>query len=275
MSNPTELTRADAHLLNESEDSHWIGPAETREDLIGAFQLVYANYLRCGYGCENETGMRVSPFNLLEDAVTFVSRRESHVVATVSIFPDGPFGLPADDVFADETNELREAGRRIAEVGMLADRRTSQLGRLGDLFGLFKLVHDYARLVLRATDLCITVNPHHVIFHERYLLFSQVGAVRPYHAVNGHPAAFLRVNLEAIKPERMRTAELRELFFGKRTPWPAPADRYRLTRDDIRFFLPSCPADGEGGGAVVKRYLEDIVGCDTKSPAGTSPDFGG
>jgi hypothetical protein len=132
---------------------------------------------------------------------------------------------------------LRDAGRRLVEVTMLADRRLSFRRSLAMVLALMKLVFDYATLSLKATDLCITVNPHHDKFYHEYLLFSPLGGLRAYPSVSGNPAIARRLDLERVEEECQGRPVLLRRFYEDRTPLSLFEQRYRMTAADLRYFF--------------------------------------
>jgi len=74
-------------------------------------------------------------------------------------------------------------------------------GRL--LVSLFNHAYLVARCIGGATDFVITVNPRHMRFYERTLLFAEAGPERDYGKVGGAPAVLLRLDLD-IPEERVR-----------------------------------------------------------------------
>jgi hypothetical protein len=91
---------------------------------------------------------------------------------------------------------------------------------------------------LKATDLCITINPHHDKFYDEYLLFSPLGGLRAYPSVSGNPTIARRHDLERVEEEfrRRRPALLRH-FFENRTPLSLFEHRYHMTAADLCFFF--------------------------------------
>ncbi|NIM71012.1 MAG: hypothetical protein GTO48_11300, partial [Xanthomonadales bacterium] len=75
------------------------------------------------------------------------------------------------EIYHEEVQPLRRRGRRLTEATMLADRRRQIRRALPMLMQLMKRVFDQATLMLHADDLCITINPRHETYYERYLLF--------------------------------------------------------------------------------------------------------
>jgi hypothetical protein len=215
-----------------------IRPAIDRAELESAYELVYQNYHPRHYIPPHPSCLRLTIFNAFPSTITFVGVVRGEVIATVSLIADTPIGLPMDEIYHDEVQALRDAGRRLVEVTMLADRRLSDQRSLAMVLALMKLVFDCATLSLKATDLCITVNPHHNKFYDEYLLFSPLGGLRAYPSVSGNPAIARRHDLERVEEEfrRRRSALLRH-FFENRTPLSLFEQRYHMTAADLRFFF--------------------------------------
>jgi len=215
----------------------YVAPAACRHELEQAFRLVYASYLQRGYIEPNPAEVRLSLFNAFPTTVTFVSVLEGTVIATVSLVPDTPVGLPMDEVYHEEVQALRDEGRRLAEVTMLADRRRKLRRTLPMLLFMMKRVFDYATLVLRANDLCITVNPRHEAYYERYLLFRSLGALRTYPSVRDNPALAKRLDLDHVREMCEGNQQLIEQFFTDRTPLEILKRGYKMQPDDLGYFF--------------------------------------
>jgi N-acyl amino acid synthase FeeM len=240
----------------------YLGPVQNCEDFAAAFTLLYRNYVQAGYCDENPTGMHIPPFALHPDTVVFVARNPScqSITSTLSIMPDSPLGLPADSAFEDAMNALRAEGRRIVEVGMLADRRSGDrpsaerrsfgMSRLGYLLDFFKYVNDYARVVAEADELCVTVHPHHVLFYRRYMGFKVMAETRPCGAVKDNPAVLLRLDMQRFSPDKVRAGRLRELLLGAETPLKYLTAQYAPTPKELGRLLRSCPQSEEPAETV-------------------------
>lgn len=225
-------------------DSAWqaaqdvaVRPALSLAELEQAYSLVYRKYLESGYCAPHPAGMRVSKYNILPESLCVVGVLRGEVVATVTLVPDSPLGLPMESIYAREIACLRAAGRRPAEVSMLADRRRFGPRALPMLLRLLKVLFDYTRNVVKCTDLCITVHPHHEQFYARYLLFEQMGEVRKYPVVQDNPAVPERLNLEGIEQRCQGHPRLLKVFFDSTTPPERFANRYTFTCDDIRLLF--------------------------------------
>ncbi len=219
-----------------SEAVH-VRPAASRVELQQAYHLVYVSYLQRGYIDHNPSEMRFTPYNLLPRSATFVSMLADRVIATVSVVPDSPCGLPMDQIYRPELDRLRRKGRKLAEVTMLADRRREMSRTLPMLLLLMKYVFDYASLLLEANDLCITINPRHESYYRRGLLFQDLGPLRRYPSVRENPALAKRLDLDHVREQCEGNEELLAQFFRDRVPLEELRSSYVPTSDDIRYFL--------------------------------------
>lgn len=214
-----------------------VRPAASRDELEEAFRLVHASYLQRGYIRADSSEVRLSLFNAFPTTVTLVSVLDGHVIATITLVPDTPAGLPMDEIYHEEVQALRNADRRVAEVTMLADRRRRLRRALPMLLQMMKIVFDYATLVLRASDLCITINPRHERYYERALLFEPLGGLKRYPSVRNNPALAKRLNLETARRRCEGKPDLVERFFTDRTPLERLTDGYHMTCDDLEYFF--------------------------------------
>jgi hypothetical protein len=214
-----------------------VRPAQSREEFEQAFRLVYQSYLDRGYIEESPQQIRLSVFNAFPTSVTLVSVVRETVVATVSLVKDTPVGLPMDEIYHNEVQQLRNAGRRLIEVTMLADRRRELHRALTMVLELMKRVFDYAALVANANDLCITINPRHETYYESFLLFEPLGGLKAYPSVRNNPALAKRLDLDHVREKCDGNQELIERFFTDRTPLNVLEGGYRMTADDLHYFF--------------------------------------
>ena len=244
-----------ANRITELHDGIEVRPASSPEELEAAYGLVYRSYLRRSYMEPNPNRIRFTVFNAFPRAATFVGVLRDQVIATVSLVPDTPAGLPMDEVYHDELQNLRDRGRRVAEVTMLADRRMEIQHTLPMLLSLMKLLFDYAALFIKSTDLCITINPRHDKFYRRYLLFTQLGGLRPHPGVRDNPAVARRLDLECVRQRCEGNSLLLRLFYRDRTPLPLFEERYRMTQQDLRRFLVELSSALRQASAGAIEYL--------------------
>ena len=176
--------------------------AHSIEEYQQAFELVYQEYVRAGYIQKpRPSRMFVSPQILLPGSCVLIITHHFKVVSTLSIVKDSEMGLPMDSVYSSELNYLRRDGRSLFEACGLA---TSEKYRWKNLF-MFAFRECFWHAVRSgATDICIMVNPKHVAFYKKILLFEDLGPEK-FYARLGVPAVALRIPLETAE-ERLRQA---------------------------------------------------------------------
>jgi hypothetical protein len=206
------------------------------ESRMKAYGLVYRLYLEKEYAQPHPSKMWLSIFDALPETVTLLVERHEATdyrlqttgttavacdgpslssdlqpvagslkptpVGALTVVFDSPMGLPADELYRPELDVLRVSGRRLAEIVSLGVAEEAGAGPQ-ILVKLFNFVYLLSKKVRGATDFMITVNPRHVRFYEKTLLFSAAGPEREYDKVGGAPALLLRLDLD-VPEERVR-----------------------------------------------------------------------
>lgn len=126
------------------------------------------------------------PDEQLPTRITLVASEHDATIGTITIGFDSPTGLNVDDLFAQETDRRRDAGRKLCEFTKLAMDSVVRSRRV--LASLFHVAYIYAHRMMGFDDLMIEVNPRHVRYYERMLGFKAVGK----------PRLNLRVNAPAV-----------------------------------------------------------------------------
>jgi hypothetical protein len=209
---------------------------------IKAYELVYDVYKEQGYAKPSRSGRWVGVHHAHPETVTVIVERRGEMVGTLSIVPDSPLGLPADELYGDRLSEMRQSGRRLSEIISLA---VSETGKSSQLVVLHLCMFAYlaAREVQRATDMVITVNPHHRRYYERRMHFVPAGPERTYDKVEGAPAVLLSCDLD--NHLRIEGKDRERTIYRK---WPSQEEWDRLawrieevhapmTVDETEFFL--------------------------------------
>jgi len=166
------------------------GLARTRQDLTSAFQLVFHSYFEAGLVGEKLSGLRLTPHHLLPTSEVMVAKSEGVVTSTLSMFGDGYLGLPMESMYPVEVKGLRDQGLRLAEIGCLADRRSSEIRFIETFAHLGRLVAQVA--VSRDIDGILAVtHPKHARLYKRVMGFRQIGELSECPYANGNPAVAL------------------------------------------------------------------------------------
>jgi hypothetical protein len=97
-----------------------IRPVETIEEAKFVQKLLYKEYRAKSLCEECSSQSYLNLFSLFPSATTLISRRKKKIMGTVMYVEDGFHKLPADILYSEELNEMRESGCRLLEVGSLA-----------------------------------------------------------------------------------------------------------------------------------------------------------
>lgn len=172
------------------------GVAQTIEDVVAAWKLVFTSYRGRGLIDHNEQQIHFVPQAGQPETTVIYGMRNQQVVCTLTVVQDGPMGLPLDAAYEMELAMIRRDGRPLVEVGLLADRR-------GDAMCAFSAVRDLMRLGVysayyRGADVVIGVHPHHCGFYRRYWGLEVIGPVKTYATVKDHPVVLMRLRTHDI-----------------------------------------------------------------------------
>jgi hypothetical protein len=171
-------------------------------------------------------------------------RLRGQVVSTLTAMHDTPAGLPLDSVYPRELDGLRGEGRRLMEVGLLADRRASLARFIAALQHLMRFPYYFGKHA--QADILCGVHPHHAGFYQKQLGFEALGEVKAYASVNDHLVVLLRMNpLEVLA--RGAVPRMNAAFEARPLPGHAFEDRYRFTRKGLQ-------------GTSLDRYLRAVHG---------------
>jgi hypothetical protein len=150
------------------------------------------------------------------------------------MFPDTPLGLPADAPYGRSLQEFRSAGQRLAEIGMLADRRTSLSRSMPGVMRIMPLILQSAREA-EIDQLVITCHPRHEKFYRKLLGFEHLEGPRAHPSVLDAPSVLAGLDLKAATLSQVRHKRLRALFAELETP--AETGRpYEMSADDTAWF---------------------------------------
>jgi hypothetical protein len=240
---------ADEMGLPKDEDggeSFRIRVASDREMRRRAYALAYRVYRGRGYA-QNPRGLIVSDYDADPQTLTLLAEDEhGRDTATVSLVFDGSGGLPSDEIFGDEIAQLRSGGSWQTEITRLAISEEHQHSKIL-LLRLINFLFIFARRVKGADGCIIEVNPRHVAFYRRQLLFRQLSGERTCPRVCGAPAVLLHVPYAQVEEdvEFNRTSKTRSrTLYARFYPWPEEdaathflSENHRpMSPDDAHYF---------------------------------------
>jgi len=240
-----------------------------------AWRLVHEVYCDKGYQANRSAGIRLLLQDALPEAMTLVAESQPQgalPLATLTLIPDSPLGLPMDGLYGRELDALRAAGRRPVEIAKLVACVEERTG-MELLLHLFRLAYLAARRLNDCTDFVITVSPRHEKYYRRLLLFSPIGETRSYDAVNGALAVPLRLDLlsaEARYREKFGrlsgAGNLHAFFVNDQEPaileW-LRASRRAMSEADLRHFMVERSDLLERASSADRMYLQGrYLACD-------------
>ncbi|MCK5080179.1 MAG: hypothetical protein KAR09_09550, partial [Bacteroidales bacterium] len=151
--------------------------ATSRDQYAEAFHLAHQRYLEAGIISPQPHGFWLTPYHVLEDTRVVIAYLNSHASCTASIVFDSSYGLPSDDIYSPELENLRREGRKLAEFCSLS--ALPALPAMNTLFSVYRFLFRYA-VSCGCTDIIISIRPQHADFYTRILLFEEYGSLRSY-----------------------------------------------------------------------------------------------
>ena len=204
--------------------------ANELDDVVAAWHLVYQRYLIAGLIDPNEQEIHATLHAIQEQSLVVVGSINGAVASTLTIMPDGQRGLPLDSVYRPEIDDLRAQGRKLLEVGLLADRREEIKRYMNSLMCMFMYPWFFARYT--TSDIVCGVHPHHAEFYEKALGCVQYGPDRTYPRVKDHPVTLLRLDIEAsLNSDRLPRAT--KIFIENPLPESAFDHHFNLTDPSV------------------------------------------
>lgn len=244
-----------------------------------AYALAYEVYRESGYAKDLHEGRLVTPHDADPETLTLLAEdAQGRAAGTMTLYFDGPRGLPCDAIFRGELDALRAQQRRPVEVGRLAiapEHRQAQLL----LRRMINLIFVYTKRVKDFTDFVIEVNPRHAPFYRRFLKFEQLGEERPCPRVEGAPAVLLRADLDVyagvvaareagtLSPDLARTLYAKFLPLAEEPRAAAFLARQQraMTRAEARAFGLGACMEPAAQAAAVAREARNSAAMQTSS----------
>jgi len=177
-----------------SQNGVTVEVAKSLADVLDAWRLVYRTYLSVGLIEPNSWGLHLVPQAVSSQTIVVLRRYRAVLLSTISAYADSSRGLPLDCVYREELNALRARGRKLVEVGMLADAPGTRPRSLPEMADIMRFPF-YFTMLSGWDDLVIGVHPRHVPFYERLFGFVQAGPQRSYPLVNDHDVVLLRLDV--------------------------------------------------------------------------------
>lgn len=149
--------------------------------------------------------------------LTLVATDHHAVVGTLTIGFDSERGLLVDELFAEEVNALRNAGREVCEFTKLAVDGLVRSQRA--LAAMFHVAFIHAHRIRGCDNLLVEVNPRHVRYYEAKLGFEVFGPEKHNDRVNA-PAVLMSLDLWHAQAQISKFGGRPELVATERSLYP-------------------------------------------------------
>ncbi|QDU70319.1 N-acyl amino acid synthase FeeM domain-containing protein [Mucisphaera calidilacus] len=157
------------------------------------WSLVYRSYIKAGLIEPNAERVHTVPQTISPGTLVAYGRIHDVIVSTMTVYLDGPLGLPLDMVYKDELDQLRGEGRKLVELGLFADRRQHLYRSIDAILELMRYCTHYS-VNEGHLDAVVGVNPRHVPFYVKLLGFEAIGETKTYETVNDFPVVLLHLD---------------------------------------------------------------------------------
>lgn len=169
--------------------------ANTIEEREAVFRLGYKMYLQKGYIKENSNKWMIQNYDFNEETtILIIQDKQKNIVGTVTLVFDGTTYLPAEKIYRDELNILRNKKEKIVEISRLVvDSKFKNSKEI--LLLLFNYLYIYSYHVKKYTCLAIEVNPRHIAYYQTLLDFIPIGKQKACPIVQNAPAILMYIPL--------------------------------------------------------------------------------
>jgi hypothetical protein len=174
--------------------------ASSLGDVLDAWCVVYKQYLAASLIAPNEFSVFTFPEYISNNTAVIVGRKMNHTVCTVSAVLDSEAGLPLDNYYKDSLDELRSSGKKLIEIGLLADMRQSN-----NINHIIELMAAIARFGVHADhhDYVIGVHPRRVNFYSSMFGFQKFGEIKNYSKLKTAPVILLHANGKELETSKL------------------------------------------------------------------------
>lgn len=233
--------------------------------VVMAWRLVYEVYQAAGLINPNPWRIHMSEPACQPGVAVMVGESAGAVHSTISAIPDGPRGLPLDDVYGWELDTLRVRGCELMELGLFADRNERARTAGTTILELLRLAFFYG-IAHGATDIVIGVHPRRARIYAKAFGFEQAGPPTVHPHVREHAVVLLRASIAPVVAnahlyrgiQSFLAAPLPMTTYHNRADMEAVRQRYPEV--DAYLRAQSAQQRGESSAAATARSSSDASG---------------
>ncbi len=197
----------DEHRIDEQKFNIRMINSEGRRE--AASVLIKKMYSWRGYSVDHSLDNDPNKITLLADTA-------GKTVGTMTLCFDTEIGLPADENYKDNLDELRAKGCKLCEPSRLAIDKNMPKRVFASMIHISYI---YAHNIHDFTDYVIEVNPRHAAFYKKMLGFKDLGQERTCTRVNA-PAVLLRLELQHMTEQIKKFGGLMEQHGKEKSFYP-------------------------------------------------------
>lgn len=194
--------------------------ANNLEEREGVFRLAYQVYLSKGYIKENANQMLIQYYDANPDTVILIVQdQNSKIVGSLTLVFNGSSRLPAEKIYGNEINDLRQKGEKLVEISRLVidDQYRNSKEVLLMLMNYLAIFSYHAK---NYSSLIIQVNPRHKTYYKALLNFDEIGIEKACPSVQNAPAVLLHLPLSRYQSEVIRCTNPANLNKRERSLYP-------------------------------------------------------
>ncbi len=216
--------RSKAAIHTTPLDHYRIRIAREVSEYEDAFHLLHIAYVYQGIEDVRCDKMRITPQHVLPEATVFVAYENDQCVGTMTVTLDSPAGLPLENDYPGELDDLRKQGARFVEYGSLAVVRRCWHSGVTVLLNMAACY--WSINMLGATDIVMGINPKAAPLYRAMYNFQRLGSPKQHSKLTA-PVLAMRTNI----PTTVEWA---------RKHFPAPLSSGLTIADHWTRTLPPC-----------------------------------
>ena len=178
--------------------------SKNAQEVINAWNLVYKAYRAHGLIEVNAHQIFSYPQYIMGNLIVGIGYDKDRLAScTISGLEDGPQGLPTENLFQTEIQQLRDTGKKLIEIGLLANlgahskRNLLRLESIPLIYGIQHGIFDFVA----------AVHPKSVPFYRHFFGFYPISEVKHYPEVNHAPAQLIHSDFQHINTRNLFMAK--------------------------------------------------------------------
>jgi hypothetical protein len=150
---------------------------------------VYKQYVAAALIVPNEVSIFAFPEYISNNTAVILGQKLGRTISTISAVLDSKNGLPLDNLFKKSLHKLRSEGKKLMEIGLLADLSKDR----NSFSQLVELMAAAARfgVVNNCHDVVLGVHPRRVRFFREVFGCKQVSDTTEYDSLNAAPVVLM------------------------------------------------------------------------------------